>query len=370
MPQVVEVDSADDSRDVIHQAVEALAEGRLVGFPTDTVYTVAAHALSAPAVAQLAELQRARQLPSAQLSFKCAAEAQDYIPELPEVALKFARRCWPGPIVLVADPPASGTLLHQLPVVAQQLATEYGGLAMRVVPHPVMAAVLRLLPGPLVLSGESPDWKTAADLVAAMGDQLELVLDQGPCRYGQPSTVIRIDDNHWRILVEGVVSERVVNRLSGTVFLFICTGNTCRSPMAEGMFRKLLADKLKCSDQDLMDLGYIVQSAGLAAGEGHPASPESVEILATRGVDLHSHLSQPVSPRLLQQADYVFTMTRQHRDIILREFPNLPARVEMLDREGDVLDPIGFPADYYEKCADQIERNLQEILADFPRQSP
>ncbi|MEQ9068753.1 MAG: hypothetical protein RLO18_18610, partial [Gimesia chilikensis] len=60
------------------------------------------------------------------------------------------------------------------------------------------------------------------------------------------------------------------------MYLFVCTGNTCRSPMAEGLFRKLLSDKLGCQEDELSDRGYIVASAGLAAAMGAPPSPEGV----------------------------------------------------------------------------------------------
>src|SRR5205085_3304261 len=119
-------------------------------------------------------------------------------------------------------------------------------------------------------------------------------------------TVVRVAGEKWSILREGVATERTLRRLAGDVFLFICTGNTCRSPMAEALFRKMLAEKLQCTEDDLVDRGYVVASAGLAAAPGAPPSPEAVQILRTRGVDLQSHESQPVTARLLHQADAIY----------------------------------------------------------------
>ncbi len=361
MANVVDFERADDPRDVIHAAVQALAEGWLVGFPTDTVYTIAASALSVPGLAALEKLH-ATHGGYPYLALKAAGEALDYAPEMSELGRKLLRRSWPGPIILAFDRP--GCLADQLPAAARKLTTSSGGLAMRVVPHAILASALKLSPSPLVLLGEgAADWKLAAELDLVAGDQLDLLIRQDPCRYAQSSSVVNITGPEWNMVHEGVVTERTVSRLAGQMFLFVCTGNTCRSPMAEGLFRKMLANHIHCGEEDLMDRGYLVASAGLAAASGAPASPESLELLEKRGIDLREHASQPISPRLLQQADAVYTMTRQHREMILREFPDLAPRVHLLTRDGsDVLDPIGFGFEEYEKCADQIERNLRAIL--------
>ena len=136
--------------------------------------------------------------------------------------------------------------------------------------------------------------------------------------------------------------------------------------MAEGLFRKLLAEKLQCSDSELPDRGYHVASAGLSATVGAAPSPESVSLLKNRGFDLSSHESQPLTRRLIDQADHIYTMTRQHRDSILRDAPDVGERVEVLSREGlDIPDPIGAGVEQYEYCFQEIERNLRLILDGF-----
>ena len=137
--------------------------------------------------------------------------------------------------------------------------------------------------------------------------------------------------------------------------------------MAEGLFRRLLADRLNCTEDELVDRGYMVVSAGVAAGPGSPSSPEAVEILSERGVDISNHESQQVTAQLLLQADQIFTMTRGHRELLVREFPEIAPRVRLISRNGsDVIDPIGAGMKEYRRCADQIEQYLQEILAELP----
>jgi protein-tyrosine phosphatase len=135
--------------------------------------------------------------------------------------------------------------------------------------------------------------------------------------------------------------------------------------MAEGIFRKLLSERLNCPEDELVDRGFMVASAGVAAAPGNPASPEGVELLIDRGVDLRGHESQPVTPQLLSQADQIFTMTRSHRDFLVREFPDTASRVKLLARDGsDIIDPIGSGMEEYRRCAEQIEADLRQIVAD------
>lgn len=240
-------------------------------------------------------------------------------------------------------------------------------MPLRVPAHDILQEIQRLFPGPLVSVGEGAGggvtFKTINDIPSSSRDQTALIIDDGPARYNLPATIVRIDASGWKIAREGVVTERTISRLAGDIYLFVCTGNTCRSPMAEAIFRKMLSDKLQCAEEDLVDRGYVVASAGLAAAMGAPPSPEAVQVLREAGIDLQGHESQPVTPQLLYQADRVFTMTQQHRDWILREFPELEPLVKLLATTGrDISDPIGSGLEQYEKCAKEIEQHLRVIL--------
>jgi len=149
----------------------------------------------------------------------------------------------------------------------------------------------------------------------------------------------------------------------------VCTGNTCRSPMAESLMRRKLARRLHCSDDDLLDHGYSVMSAGLAAHRGAPASPEAVELLDEDGIDLRSHESQMLTRALVEQADRIVTMTRSHRDAIVSNMPEFAHKVRVLCPSGrDVADPMGGGEHEYREALTQISAHLDalvdEILGD------
>jgi len=361
---VIDVRRAEDVRDVIHRSVQALAEGKLVVFPTETVYGLAASALDAAAVQRLAEVKgRSVDHPLA-LAVKSADEAFDYVPDISPIGRRLARRCWPGPVTLVLGDNHPDSLIQRLPASVRELVVPGKTLGLRVPAHPIILEVLQLMAGPLALTSANhsgqPDAVSADEVIEYFGDRVELVLDDGRSQFAQSSSVIRIDERRVNVLRQGVVSESTIKRLASFLVLMVCTGNTCRSPMAELLMRRRLATHLGCEMDQLDERGAQVLSAGIAAMPGGRPSPEAVNVMQERQLDLSPHLSQPLSPHLARHADLILTMTQSHRDAVVRQLPEAETRVRLLRiDQGDISDPIGGSIDVYRRCADQINEQIE-----------
>jgi protein-tyrosine phosphatase len=367
MAEVVAWQRTASSDAVIHRAAQALANGRLVAIPTETVYGIAASALNPEAVNRLAHCKGRPEEKPLTLAIGGAAEALDWVPRLSPLGRRLARRCWPGPVTLVCGDGVAEGLLGRLPAATRRRVCPQGTLGLRAPAHEVVSQVRRLLPGPLVLtsanrSGE-PDALTPEEVLEKLGDRLDLVIADGPSHFRRASTVVQVQGNSWTVLREGVVSVPSLERLASCLIVFVCTGNTCRSPLAEGLCKKMLADRLKCAPEELPARGFQVCSAGLAAMLGGPAADEAIRAAGVLGVDLSRHTSKPLTPELAAQADFLIAMTQSHLLALRGQYLPHGIQPRLLHPEGaDVPDPIGADQEIYQECALQIRGYLEDLL--------
>ncbi|MBI3414571.1 MAG: ribose 5-phosphate isomerase B [Verrucomicrobia bacterium] len=142
--------------------------------------------------------------------------------------------------------------------------------------------------------------------------------------------------------------------------LFVCTGNICRSPMAEGLFRHTVQGSGE----------YRVFSAGVGAIDGQPPSLHAVRAVKELGIDISGQRSRALTRELVEQADFIFGMTHSHVDQIMMLHPDAAEKTFLLREfddtlefyEKDITDPIGGSLEIYLNCRDQIEQGLASIL--------
>jgi protein-tyrosine-phosphatase len=147
--------------------------------------------------------------------------------------------------------------------------------------------------------------------------------------------------------------------------LFVCTGNTCRSPLAEVLFKKILSDRLGIPIDHLPAHGYLVQSAGVMAGYGDAASEVAVDVAREYGVDLSNHRSRPVNPEMLAEVSNIIAMTQSHLTLLMMQHPNVGPVPMLLSEEIDIPDPIGGSIEDYRECARVIVAQLDRLSKEW-----
>ena len=143
--------------------------------------------------------------------------------------------------------------------------------------------------------------------------------------------------------------------------LCVCTGNICRSPMAEFLLRARLGE----------NSGFTVCSAGVAAYAGGMASLQAIEALEEIGIDLNSFRSQPITSELVDSAGLIVVMTGSHKSEVLRRFPAASGKVFLITAFGtgnespDIADPIGSPVIVYRGIRDELDSAISDLILDL-----
>jgi L-threonylcarbamoyladenylate synthase len=336
----------EEKEETLRQASNHLREGNCVIMPTDSVYGVFVHATD-----QGAELLTSLTIPANFVHtplFTLHLADLDWLYPMLEIESVVTRRLItklsPSPVRMVLTQPE-----HVLRQIRDKLGLSEGvvdrhdTIAFRIPDHPVARRVIRMSGHPtLARSVGVSIWggHGSADLadttVFEHENAPEVIINEGPALYGRKSSTIRLwPDGRFKIEQVSAVDEGFIMDKLKTRVVFVCTGNTCRSPMAEGLARDWEHRR------DPNGLSIEVCSAGVAAGTGSAASPQTLEVLRERGIDLSAHQSRMLTPEMVDRADVVLTMTPSHAQAVMQIAPDSAHKVFPIDPLNPIADPIG-----------------------------
>ncbi len=368
--KVVKLDAHKANIAKIKEAAALVDAGGLVAFPTETVYGIACRVKS-DSLAKLDNLKGRNPDKYYTLHISQKNDARKYMPTVGLRAQKLINKAWPGPLTIVFELDDQDIDKQQTSLNNEVFESLYkdNSIGIRCPDNPIASILLRLTHNPVVapsanIAGRTPAGD-AEQVLAEFSGQIELLLDAGPCKYKKSSTVVKIGKKGLEILRPGVYSQAELETMSEVKFLFVCTGNTCRSPMADGIFRKYLAKKLQC-EVDLLDkMGYKISSVGIMDTGGWPASAEAIAACAAKGIDIKAHKSRTLSRELVGESDFIFAMGRMHSERIAALSREAANKCVLLAENEEIADPIGQPQGFFNNCAELIEEAVKKRIGEL-----
>jgi tRNA threonylcarbamoyl adenosine modification protein (Sua5/YciO/YrdC/YwlC family) len=354
----------------IRIAADIVAGGGLAAFPTETVYGLACR-VSNKGMAKLGKLKGRDENKYYTLHIGDKNQLGKYVAKLSLREKKLVENAWPGPLTIIFELSDDEISRVRKTLDKEVLKNLYknNSIGVRCPDNAVAAALLTETQCAVVAPSANYSGAEAAvtteQVINAFDGKIEIILDSGPTKYQQSSTVAKIGKKGVEILRQGVYSQEQIVDFCTVQVLFVCTGNTCRSPTAGGIFAKDLAEKLGCAVDQLEQMGYKIRSAGTMGAIGWPASPEAVSVCKAHGIDISAHASSALTEELIRQSDLIYVMSHDHAEHVLRLSPDSSVKCLRLADDKDVPDPIGQDEEFYKKCFAMIEQAAAKRIGEL-----
>lgn len=360
---------------ILDRAVQVLKKGGIIVYPTDTLYGLGVDVLNSKAVSKLFLLKRRKTSMPLSFLIESIEKLEQFIGELPAEKKSQINKLLPGKYTILIEKNKPGTGLN-----AEQLSghrSKNQKIGFRIPAHRWCHELTTRMAGPISstsanISGQK-NVLSIPEVISHFGNKPDLVLDAGVMPDSRGSTIIDFTKNPYLVMRQGEISlaevqhiledEKVTLRKEKFNLIFICSGNICRSPMAEGIL-KTMVNKTKYKN-------FVeISSAGTLDLISIPAHDFSLKVAEENEIDIRSHRSRPVSTGIIDCADLIFCMALNHFNFLKEKFPEQKNKFVLLKEwqrktlltNPSIADPIGHELEFFRKTYAEIFSELKRVF--------
>ncbi len=362
------INSDNPEQSVIKKTASVIKSGGIIVYPTDTLYGFGVNIFDHKAMDRLFYLKNRHAGKPISIMVNKLSQIEEIIGDFNKVEYEAATKFYPGKITLLFSQKIKNPIprLSHLKKIGFRIPdSEFTRQLINEVGFPITTTSVNI--------STKENVKNVEEIVSIFGDKIDMIIDAGPVKSTMGSTVLDLTSDPPEILRKGDISRSEIVKIlkrdvstnySGKfVITFVCSGNICRSPMAEGILKKMLA-KTKFKNS------ITVNSAGTFNIAVRPVHINALVMSDKYNLHLDNHHSRHIQARNIREANMIFTLARDHYKYLRSHYPEFINKIFLLKQwkiprnltNPSIADPIGYDLDFFEETMYEIQKEIQRIF--------